>query len=54
MELEAPLVQGLDNPNSMNARRNGPIRRMTRVEWEDVRHVEIWGLDTVEFDPTFP
>ncbi|KAF2710065.1 hypothetical protein K504DRAFT_466495 [Pleomassaria siparia CBS 279.74] len=40
--------------NSMNARRAGPRRSFTRLEWKDVEHIEIWGMDTTEFDPTFP
>lgn len=40
--------------NSMNARRMGPMRRLTRIDFEDIKHVEIWGLDTTEFDPKFP
>jgi hypothetical protein len=31
-----------------------PMREMTRVTWEDVQHIEIWGMDTTEFDPKFP
>ncbi|KAF2743392.1 hypothetical protein M011DRAFT_410582 [Sporormia fimetaria CBS 119925] len=49
---ETPVPPGQEN--SLNARRHGPIRRLTRVEWEDVKHVEIWGLDTQEFDSKFP
>ncbi|KAF2865418.1 hypothetical protein BDV95DRAFT_612568 [Massariosphaeria phaeospora] len=44
---------GMDD-NSMNARRRGPMRTLTRMEREDVVHIEIWGLDTTEFDPKFP
>ncbi|ORX99422.1 hypothetical protein BCR34DRAFT_127018 [Clohesyomyces aquaticus] len=40
--------------NSMNARRMGPMRTLRRVEREEVGHVEIWGLDTTEFEPKFP
>ncbi|KAF2278582.1 uncharacterized protein EI97DRAFT_393107, partial [Westerdykella ornata] len=39
---------------SMSERLRGPIRKLTRLEREDVKHVEIWGLDTTEFDPKFP
>ncbi|KAF2789179.1 hypothetical protein K505DRAFT_365823 [Melanomma pulvis-pyrius CBS 109.77] len=39
---------------SMNARRLGPMRKMERVEWADVQHVEIWGMDNTDFDPAFP
>ncbi|KAF2844933.1 hypothetical protein T440DRAFT_299254 [Plenodomus tracheiphilus IPT5] len=40
--------------NSMNARRTGPARKVEIVSRESVNHVEIWGMDTTEFDPTFP
>ncbi|KAH7402939.1 hypothetical protein BKA66DRAFT_404599 [Pyrenochaeta sp. MPI-SDFR-AT-0127] len=40
--------------NSMNAKRMGPIRRVERVSRESVKHVEIWGLDTTEFEAKFP
>jgi hypothetical protein len=40
--------------NSMNAKRLGPVRRMERLKAEDVKHIEIWGLDSTEFDPKFP
>ncbi|KAF1937488.1 hypothetical protein EJ02DRAFT_55076 [Clathrospora elynae] len=40
--------------NSMNAKRAGPIRRVELVSRDSVRHVEIWGMDSTEFDPTFP
>ncbi|CAO2651772.1 Nn.00g000550.m01.CDS01 [Neocucurbitaria sp. VM-36] len=40
--------------NSMNAKRAGPIRRVERVSRESVSHIEIWGMDSMEFDPTFP
>ncbi|KAF2123187.1 hypothetical protein BDV96DRAFT_562084 [Lophiotrema nucula] len=40
--------------NSMNARRMGPMRRVTRVAREDVSHIEIWGMDTTEFEAKFP
>lgn len=40
--------------NSMNARRAGPIRRVERVSRESVEHIEIWGMDTTEFDSKFP
>ncbi|KAF7573800.1 hypothetical protein PtrM4_087050 [Pyrenophora tritici-repentis] len=42
------------NENSMFAKRAGPVRRVEQVTRESVRHVEIWGLDTTEFDPAFP
>ncbi|KAI4652539.1 uncharacterized protein J4E79_008845 [Alternaria viburni] len=40
--------------NSMNAKRAGPIRKVTVVRREDVNHIEIWGKDTTEFDPLNP
>lgn len=40
--------------NSMNAKRAGPIRKVELVSRESVKDIEIWGLDTTEFDPTFP
>ena len=40
--------------NSMNAKRLGPVRLIEQVGWEEIRHVEIWGMDTTEFDPVFP
>lgn len=40
--------------NSMNARRAGPIRRVEAVNRESVKHIEIWGMDTTDFDPKFP
>lgn len=40
--------------NSMNARRAGPVRRIERVELESVKWIEIWGMDSVEFETKFP
>ncbi|KAF1833404.1 hypothetical protein BDW02DRAFT_570073 [Decorospora gaudefroyi] len=40
--------------NSMSAKRAGPIRKVELVTRESVKHVEIWGMDTTEFDPAFP
>jgi len=42
------------NENSMNAKRAGPVRKVELVSRESVKHIEIWGLDTTEFDPEFP
>jgi hypothetical protein len=42
------------NENSFNAKKAGPIRRVQVVSRESVRHVEIWGMDTAEFDPECP
>jgi hypothetical protein len=47
-----PIPNGQDN--SMNAKRAGPIRKVELVKREDVNHIELWGMDTTEFDPTFP
>jgi hypothetical protein len=44
----------VEEGNSMNAKRAGPIRRVEVVSRESVRHVEIWGMDSTEFDPEFP
>jgi hypothetical protein len=40
--------------NSFNAKRAGPIRKIEVVSRESVKHIEIWGMDTTEFDPKFP
>lgn len=40
--------------NSFNARRAGPIRHIEKVSRESVKWIEIWGLDTTEFDVKFP
>lgn len=40
--------------NSTNAKRGGPIRKVELLTIEDVRHIDIWGMDTTEFDPNFP
>ncbi|KAF3010063.1 hypothetical protein E8E13_011565 [Curvularia kusanoi] len=46
---EAPPGQ----ENSMNARRAGPVRHIERVSRESVKWIEIWGLDTTEFEVAF-
>lgn len=38
--------------NGMLARRSGPVRKVELVSRESVNHIEIWGLDTMEFDPS--
>jgi hypothetical protein len=38
----------------MNAKRAGPMRVVRVVSRESVEWVEIWGLDSTEFDPAFP
>jgi hypothetical protein len=43
-----------DNEKSMNAKRAGPKRKIDVLRREDVKNIEIWGLDTTEFDPKFP
>jgi hypothetical protein len=40
--------------NSMNARRAGPMRRVEVVSRESVSWIEIWGLDSMEFETKFP
>lgn len=40
--------------NSLNAKRAGPIRHIERVSRESVRWIDIWGLDTTEFEVDFP
>lgn len=40
--------------NSMNAKRAGPVRKIELVARETVKWIDIWGLDTTEFDPEFP
>lgn len=40
--------------NSLNAKRAGPIRHLERVSRESVKWIEIWGLDTTEFEVSFP
>lgn len=42
------------NSNSLCARMSGPKREFEIVSRQSVEHIEIWGLDTVEFDPAFP
>ncbi|KAH9865968.1 hypothetical protein J1614_008532 [Plenodomus biglobosus] len=48
---KANSPEGQDN--SMNARRSGPVRNVELVSRESVNHIEIWGMDTTEFDPSF-
>jgi hypothetical protein len=38
----------------MNAKRAGPMRRIEVLDRDKVKWIEIWGLDTTEFDPKFP
>ncbi|KAF2733893.1 hypothetical protein EJ04DRAFT_535219 [Polyplosphaeria fusca] len=47
-----PMTPGQEN--SMNSRRHGPMRRLIKMDRESVKHIEIWGLDSLEFDPSFP
>jgi len=44
---------GMEEGNSMNARRKGPVRRMEVVSRESVGWIEIWGLDSTEFEVRF-
>lgn len=39
---------------SMNGRITGPYRELIKLDRKDVQHVEIWGMDSGEFDPKFP
>ncbi|KAF2126896.1 hypothetical protein P153DRAFT_296792 [Dothidotthia symphoricarpi CBS 119687] len=41
-------------PNSLNAKLTGPIRKLERLNKEDVKDIEIWGMDSVEFEAKFP
>jgi hypothetical protein len=40
--------------NSLNAKRAGPVRHVERVTRESVKWIEIWGMDSTEFEVTFP
>jgi hypothetical protein len=40
--------------NSINARKAGPMRRLELVSREALSKIEIWSMDTMEFDPKFP
>ncbi|KAH7132478.1 hypothetical protein B0J11DRAFT_521787 [Dendryphion nanum] len=40
--------------NSMNARRAGPIRIMKRVDLSEVQDIEIWSMDSTDFDTKWP
>lgn len=44
---------GVDN-NSLNAKISGPKRTFQKVSRASVEGIEIWGMDTTEFDPAFP
>lgn len=48
----AEVAKGQDN--TFNARRAGPVRHIERVSRESVKWIEIWGLDTTEFEVSFP
>ena len=48
------LMQAFMHEKSMSARRFGPMRVMKRVTLEEVRWIEIWGMDSSEFDSKFP
>ncbi|KAH7380522.1 hypothetical protein DE146DRAFT_302464 [Phaeosphaeria sp. MPI-PUGE-AT-0046c] len=47
-----PVPNGQEN--SMNAKRAGPVRKIELMTREKVNWIDIWGLDTTEFDPKFP
>jgi hypothetical protein len=40
--------------NSFNALSMGMMRRVIPITRSQVQNIEIWGLDTMEFDPKFP
>ena len=40
--------------NSLNAKKAGPRRVLRRVSRANVKDVEIWGMDSIEFDAEFP
>ncbi|KAF2621135.1 hypothetical protein BU25DRAFT_355024 [Macroventuria anomochaeta] len=40
--------------NSMNAKRAGPVRHIEKVSRDSVEWIEIWGMDTTEFEVAFP
>ncbi|KAL1601211.1 hypothetical protein SLS59_005363 [Nothophoma quercina] len=46
---EIPKGQG----NSINAKRAGPVRHVERVSRESVKWIEIWGMDSTEFEVDF-
>jgi hypothetical protein len=48
----ASTFEGGDN--SLNAKKAGPRRIFRRVSRASVKHVEIWGMDTIEFEAEFP
>ncbi|KAF2269744.1 hypothetical protein CC78DRAFT_539676 [Lojkania enalia] len=47
-----PVLPGQEN--TLADRMNGPRRRLMQVGWEEVKHIEIWGMDSTDFDPAFP
>jgi hypothetical protein len=49
---QASVPEGQEN--SMNARRAGPMRRIEAVERSSVEWIDIWRMDSVEFDVRFP
>lgn len=40
--------------NSMNAKRAGPVRHIEKVSRDSVKWIEIWGMDSTEFEVAFP
>jgi hypothetical protein len=40
--------------NSLNAKKAGPMRILRRVSRASVKDVEIWGMDSIEFEAGFP
>jgi hypothetical protein len=49
---QASVPEGQEN--SMNARRAGPMRRIEAVDRASVEWIDIWRMDSVEFDVRFP
>ncbi|KAH7091951.1 hypothetical protein FB567DRAFT_227191 [Paraphoma chrysanthemicola] len=47
-----PVPEGQEK--TINAKMAGPKRRIEILDREKVKWIEIWGLDTTEFDPKFP
>lgn len=39
--------------NSINAKRAGPVRHIEKVSRESVKWIEIWGMDSTEFEVAF-
>ncbi|KAG9204359.1 hypothetical protein G6514_001433 [Epicoccum nigrum] len=48
---DIPIPPGQEN--SLNAKRAGPVRLIERVERESVKGIELWGMDTAQFEVGF-